>query len=127
MHSYLKPIISALLGTAFLAAAAAEPIPGDADRAAAARWADSVYNTLSERQRLAQLIFPKVAPTAGANSKATIRRYAEAGMGGLLFSEGTLEQYVDMTNYAQSKAEVPLMMTFDGEWGLAMRIKELPK
>ena len=44
-------------------------------------------------------------------------------MGGLLFSEGSAKEYAEMTNYAQSLARVPVLMTFDGEWGLAMRIK----
>ncbi len=91
------------------------------------RWVDSVYNSLSERERIAQLIFPKIAPNQGASSRAAIKKYVETGkVGGLLFSSGTLEQYVEMTNYAQSIAKVPLMMTFDGEWGLDMRIKNTP-
>lgn len=32
-----------------------------------------------------------------------------------------------LTNYAQSLAEVPLLITFDGEWGLAMRLKGTPR
>lgn len=92
------------------------------------RWADSVYSTLTERQRVAQLIFPKVGPDRGAESKAQIKRLVAAnGVGGLLFAHGTLEQYVEMTNYAQSLAKVPLLMTFDGEWGLSMRIPDTPK
>lgn len=98
------------------------------DGDACERWVDSVYNSLSERERVAQLVFPKAVPTQGPNAKAAIRKFvAENGCGGLLFTSGTLEQYVEMTNYAQSIAKVPLMMTFDGEWGLSMRISNTPK
>ncbi|MEG1547109.1 MAG: glycoside hydrolase family 3 N-terminal domain-containing protein, partial [Bacteroides sp.] len=31
-----------------------------------------------------------------------------------------------LTNYAQKQAKIPLMITFDGEWGLAMRLKNTP-
>lgn len=44
-------------------------------------------------------------------------------MGGLLFSGGRPVEQVTLTNYAQEMAEVPLLITFDGEWGLAMRLK----
>lgn len=92
------------------------------------RWADSVYSTLTERQRVAQLIFLKVGPDRGDEAKAQIKRLvATNAVGGLLFAHGTLEQYVEMTNYAQSLAKVPLLMTFDGEWGLSMRIPDTPK
>ena len=89
------------------------------------RWVDSVYNSLTEQERIGQLVFPKVVTTQGANTKATLRRLVEKGhVGGILFTEGSVSQYVEMTNYAQSLSKVPLLMTFDGEWGLAMRIKE---
>lgn len=92
------------------------------------RWVDSVYNTLTLRERVAQLVFPKAVPTQGEVSKATLRRLVEKNrVGGLLFTAGSLEQYIEMTNYAQSIAQVPLLMTFDGEWGLSMRIAHTPK
>ena len=92
------------------------------------RWVDSVFATLSERDRVAQLIFPKVAPRQTESARAAVRRYVgDCHVGGLLFEVGTLEQYISLTNYAQSLARVPLMMTFDGEWGLAMRISDTPR
>jgi len=51
----------------------------------------------------------------------------EYKVGGLLFSGGQLSDQVLLTNYAQSLAEVPLLITFDGEWGLAMRLKGTPR
>lgn len=96
--------------------------------AAAKAWADSVYSTLSERQRVAQLVFATVNPTQGEASKTTLKRVvATDGCGGLLFSKGSYAQYAAMTRYAQSQARVPLLITFDGEWGLNMRIKEAPQ
>jgi beta-glucosidase-like glycosyl hydrolase len=34
-----------------------------------------------------------------------------------------LENQVTLTNMAQEMASIPLLITFDGEWGLAMRLK----
>ena len=92
------------------------------------QWVDSVYNTLSERERTAQLFIPMVDPRSGATSKATISKWVKTEkMGGLLFSKGSMEEYATMTNYAQSIADVPVLMSFDGEWGLSMRIKDTPR
>lgn len=118
-------VIVALIAFGVTNLAAVTPrLVSQADIKKCDRWVDSVYNSLSERQRVAQLIFPKVVPTQGANSRATIKRLVESGqVGGLIFTEGSIEQFVEMTNYAQSIARVPLLMTFDGEWGPAMRIR----
>lgn len=133
-RNYLASLRCAAIAAAIILSAidltALEPVPGGADaarRSAAARWADSVYSTLTVRQRFAQLMMPKAVPTGGATSKAAIRRFAREGVGGILFTEGSIEQYVEMTNYAQEQSAVPMLMTFDGEWGLNMRIKSCPQ
>lgn len=103
-------------------------IAARADEAACSRWVDSVYKSLSPRQRVAQLFFPKVVPTRGDVSRASLRSLVKNNeVGGLIFTEGFIDQYADMTNYAQSLARVPLLMTFDGEWGLRMRIPKTPR
>lgn len=129
MHNYLKcAALAALMLAAAADSAAVVPNLEKGHSDAADRWADSVFNTLTERQRAAQLVFGKVDPTKGETSKVAIKRQvATDGVGGMLFTEGSLVQYAEMTNYAQSLAKVPLLMTFDGEWGLAMRIKEAPR
>lgn len=100
----------------------------NADERICNHWVDSVYNSLTERQRVAQLIFPKVSPRYGEKSKATLKRLVATNkVGGLLFDEGSLSQYAEMTDYAQSIAKTPLLMTFDGEWGLSMRIEGTPR
>ncbi len=130
MHNYLKTSLATLtlaLAATFGAQAVVTNVE-KARRAEADRWADSVYATLSERERVAQLVFPNANPTDGKGSEALIRTLVEKNQcGGLLFSKGSLEQYATMTNYAQSLAKVPLLMTFDGEWGLPMRIANTPR
>lgn len=128
MPKILKQLsVIAIASLPFLASAITPNIER-ANKDAATRWADSVYNTLTERQRVAQLYFPKAIPTNTSTAKAAIQKYvATEGCGGLLFTEGTLEEHADMIRYAQSIAKVPLLITFDGEWGLSMRIKNSPK
>lgn len=91
-------------------------------------WVDSVYNSLSERERVAQLVVANLSPRDGEATKALIKKYVQDnGVGGLLFDEGTAEQYAQVINYAQSVAKVPVLITIDGEWATSMRIAEAHK
>ena len=44
-------------------------------------------------------------------------------VGGLLFSGGLMQNQAILTNEAQRMADIPLLITFDGEWGLSMRLR----
>ncbi|MDE6333276.1 MAG: hypothetical protein K2L77_01375, partial [Muribaculaceae bacterium] len=80
------------------------------DRRACERWVDSVYDSMTERERVAQLVFPKVVPAMSESSKASIKRLVgDNKVGGLLFTSGSLQQYIDATNYAQSLAKIPVL------------------
>ena len=93
----------------------------------AAAWADSVMQTLDLRGRIGQLFVYKVAPVRSvANSQLIKKVVQEYKIGGLLFSGGELQNQAILTNEAQQFADVPLMITLDGEWGLAMRLKPSP-
>ena len=92
------------------------------------RWVDSVYNSLTQRQRIGQLFAPVVYFTRDKAYKTTLRRLvAENHVGGLLFGHGSIDDYISVINYSQSLAKVPLLITFDGEWGLSMRLKNTPR
>ncbi len=98
------------------------------DTSARDKWVDSVYNTLTPRQRIGQLFVPVVYFSQDKNYKTTINRLVkEYHIGGLLFGHGSVDRYASTINYAQSIAKVPLMITFDGEWGLSMRMKNTPR
>lgn len=124
----LKLILPAMAMTVVsLAAVAVRPnLVSRGETRACERWVDSVYDSLDERQRVAQLFCPKIDPRR-ADARQAARRYVDNGVGGLLFSEGSIEQYAALTDYAQEISEVPLLMTFDGEWGLSMRIAGTPR
>lgn len=95
---------------------------------AAEAWADSVMAHLSLRERVAQLVVPRLDVTDTQAGRAAVRRMvAEQHVGGLLFGKGTLADYIGLIRYAQSQAQVPLMITLDGEWGLNMRITDAPR
>lgn len=90
-------------------------------------WVESKLESLTLKQKIGQLFIHTVAPhTTQLNKKNIEDAVKEYGIGGLLFSGGELEKQVELTNYAQSMANIPLLITFDGEWGLAMRLKGIP-
>lgn len=92
-----------------------------------AEWVDSVMQGMTLRERIGQLFIYTIAPQQTAANRELLRRVVEDyRVGGLLFSGGRTPDQVALTNEAQQLARVPLLMTFDGEWGLAMRLKQTP-
>ena len=91
------------------------------------QWADSVMRHLSLKERIGQLFIYTIAPQRTKANRELLRKVVEYyKVGGLLFSGGMLQDQALLMNEAQRMADVPLMMTFDGEWGLAMRLKGMP-
>ena len=93
---------------------------------AASLWADSLMQDLSPEAKVAQLLMPIVNAGDGAWEKKIEELVQQTGVGGLLFDKGQLEKQVLATNRAQSLAEVPLLISMDAEWGLAMRLEGTP-
>lgn len=91
------------------------------------RWVDSVMNKLSLQEKVGQLIVTTVPATADKKTQKNIRELAKKyKVGGLLFAEGSPEEEVILTNLAQKNSKVPMLITFDGEWGLSMRLTDVP-
>ncbi len=87
------------------------------------QWVDSVYNQMSLDERIGQLIIINVTgDNDSANRQKLVGLVRDQHAGGVLFSKGTPENQAELTNLAQENARVPLMITFDGEWGLSMRL-----
>ncbi|MCM1348167.1 MAG: glycoside hydrolase family 3 protein [Firmicutes bacterium] len=97
------------------------------EQLSAESWADSIMATLSPRKRVAQLFVPRWDINNGTVPAALMRKQIDEGIGGFLLGKGPLNAYVDIINKAQSMAQVPLLVTLDGEWGLSMRIPEAPR
>lgn len=86
-------------------------------------WVDSVYNALTDEQRLGQLFM--AAAYSRKNDEIDnrlvewITRY---NLGGLIFMQGSPEKQAKFTNYYQSLAKTPLLISMDAEYGLKMRL-----
>ena len=82
---------------------------------------------LSFKEKVGQLFIYTIAPVDTKRNLELLREAVDTyKVGGLLFSGGKLQDQVNLTNRAQRQAKVPVMITFDGEWGLAMRLRGTP-
>ena len=119
-----------LVGLIGLSAFAQVPIlfqGGKADSQECKEWVDTRLEGMTLKEKIGQLFIHTVALQNTEQNRNNIRRAVkEYKIGGMLFSGGQLATQVALTNFAQEMAEVPLLMTFDGEWGLAMRLKGVP-
>lgn len=94
--------------------------------AMAMKWADSVYNSLTDDQRIAQLMTLRMSSTDGKRVTYYEKEITEAilkyNIGGIvLFQGGPLKQ-ASMINDMQKIAKTPLLVSIDGENGLGMRM-----
>ncbi len=89
----------------------------------AIRWVDSVFNTLSQEQKIAQLMIIRAHSNLGADHiKQVTDQIQRYNVGGLCFFQGGPVRQANLTNYYQKIAKTPLMIAIDGEWGLGMRL-----
>jgi len=91
---------------------------------AGAAWADSVMESLSLDERIAQMIMVYGYSNMGlAHEKAVLRQVKKQKVGGILFFQGEPLEQARLTNLYQKEAEVPLLVAIDGENGLGMRLQ----
>ena len=100
---------------------------GKADSQECKEWVESRLAKMTLKEKIGQLFIHTVPlHDTEANRKNIRNAIKEYKIGGILFSDGKVVSQVTLTNYAQELADIPLMITFDGEWGLNMRLKEIP-
>ncbi|HEX4886787.1 MAG TPA: glycoside hydrolase family 3 N-terminal domain-containing protein [Luteibaculaceae bacterium] len=91
-------------------------------------WADSVFKTLTPRERLGQLFMVAAYSNKDESHFKQIDSLVSAyGLGGLIFMQGGPVRQAHLTNRWQKMARVPLMLAMDAEWGLAMRLDSVAK
>lgn len=87
------------------------------------KYVDSVFNSLSEEERIAQLMVIAAKslgdPTHEKELMEIIKMY---NVGGLIFFQGTPTRHAQLVNRYQQMAKTPLMIFMDAEWGVGMRL-----
>jgi beta-N-acetylhexosaminidase len=94
----------------------------------ARQWTDSVFNSLSNDEKIAQLMVVRAHSNLGADHVAkVVNDIRKHNVGALCFFQGGPIRQANLTNYYQSIAKTPIMVTIDGEWGLGMRLDSVTK
>ena len=88
-------------------------------------WADSVYATMTDAQRVGQLFMIRAHSDLGADHIASVKdQIIRYHVGGLCFFQGTPKGHAALINAYQVLSDIPLMVAMDAEWGGGMRFKD---
>jgi beta-N-acetylhexosaminidase len=116
-------LFAVLLSTASNHSSPERPSLPSAFERGATQWVDSVFNSLSEDEKIGQLFM--VAAYSNKN-EAHYRQIdsliVNQHIGGLIFFQGGPVRQAQLTNRYQALSKVPLMIGMDAEWGLGMRL-----
>lgn len=96
----------------------------DSNEIAQKKWVDSMYSAMTIDEKIGQLFMVQAYSNLDEKHSVGIDSLIEKyHIGGLIFMQGTPIKQAELTNRYQSKAKTPLLIGFDGEWGLDMRLK----
>ena len=88
------------------------------------KWVDSILSSMTIDEKIGQLFMIQAYSNLDSvhenKIKEVIQKYH---VGNLIFMQGTPIKQAQLTNTYQSLSEIPLMIGFDGEWGLDMRLQ----
>ncbi len=89
------------------------------------KWVDSVMQSMNIEQKIGQLFM--LAAYSNRDKKHT--NFIESAIkkheiGGLIFMQGTPKKQIELNNTYQKLSKIPLLIGFDGEWGLDMRLQK---
>ena len=87
------------------------------------KWVDSVYSSMTLNQKVGQLFVVQAVSNKGISHKTKILDEITSNrVGGIIFSNGSAEEQVKLTNLYQEMSDIPLLIGMDAEWGLSMRL-----
>lgn len=88
-------------------------------------WVDSVFNSMSPREKVAQLFMVRAHSNLGQRYIDSVAKVIETEqLGGIVLFQGGPVRHADVINRYQKLSKVPLLIAFDGEWGLGMRLPD---
>ena len=88
------------------------------------KWVDSILSSMTIDEKIGQLFMIQAYSNLDSVHENEIKEMIQKyHVGNLIFMQGTPIKQAELTNKYQSFSKVPLMIGFDGEWGLDMRLK----
>lgn len=90
-------------------------------------WADSVMEGMTLEEMAGQLIMPAVFSDDSAIALKQLRKYASDNhVGGVVLLKGTIDAVRTIADTMRLLTSVPPFIAIDAEWGLAMRLEDMP-
>ena len=88
------------------------------------KWVDSILSSMTIDEKIGQLFMIQAYSNLDSVHENEIKEMIEEyHVGNLIFMQGAPTKQAELTNKYQSISKIPLMIGFDGEWGLDMRLK----
>lgn len=113
---------SLLLAVLLLSGISIQAQTSDSLNRASEVWVDSVFNSLNQEERIAQLMLVRANDPGKPYDKRVDKWIKKYNIGGVTFFKGGPVAQAKVTNKWQAEAKTPLLISIDGEWGLAMRL-----
>ncbi len=119
-----KVFLLALIFTSLLNAQQVDPLRVE-NYLLQEQWVDSIMKNMTMEEKIGQLFMVQAYSNSDKKHEQFISKMiTQYHVGNLIFMKGTPEKQVKLTNKYQALAsKVPLLIGFDGEWGLDMRLK----
>ena len=89
------------------------------------KWVDSVYKSLTMKEKIGQLFFVQSNSRKENNSAKIIKLINDYKIGGVIFSTGNIKNQIKLTNLYQEISKTPLIISMDAEWGIGMRLDSI--
>jgi beta-glucosidase-like glycosyl hydrolase len=84
---------------------------------------DALLDSLSLDACIGQMIHVAGWSNRGPEHRDQLLRLVEMGIGGIIFFQGDPLSQLTLSNELQQAAALPLLLSMDAEWGLAMRLQ----
>ncbi|MBR4212896.1 MAG: glycoside hydrolase family 3 protein [Bacteroidales bacterium] len=87
---------------------------------------DKVISSMTVRQKVAQTLMIEINGQGDKEKIFYLKNLAKEGLGGIIWMDAPVDGLVQETNILQRRSRIPLLVSVDAEWGLAMRCPEYP-
>jgi len=101
-----------------------EPGPSSSANKVEHATIDSLIKAMSVREKVAQLFVVEIDDNNSEQTKAEQDSLIRMGAGSLILMRGSAIDFMERVNQLQGYAKIPLLVSIDGEWGAAMRLRE---
>ncbi|QHI35342.1 Beta-hexosaminidase [Kordia antarctica] len=87
------------------------------------QWIDSVYNNMTPKERIGQLLTIAAYSNKGLAHENRVKQHImKYHVGGITFFQGNPTRQAELTNQFQKLSKIPLLISMDAEWDLGKQL-----